>query len=128
MIRRPPGSKRTATLSPYTTLFRSVPDDATERESVGQQWQWSFRLPGEDGRLGTAATHHITDTNPLGLNPDDPDGRDDIVVQGSELRLPIGKTVKALLRSVDVLHAFYVPRSAKRRVGKECVCMCWYRW
>src|SRR3546814_5419945 len=67
--------------------FITVPDDATEIEIVGQQWQWSFRLPGEDGRLGSAGTHHITDTNPLGLNPDDPDGRDDIVVQGSELRL-----------------------------------------
>src|SRR3546814_9855007 len=27
MIRRPPGAKRTDTLFPYPTLFRSVPDD-----------------------------------------------------------------------------------------------------
>ena len=31
----------------------TVPKDATEVEVVGQQWQWSFRLPGKDGKLGT---------------------------------------------------------------------------
>ena len=34
--------------------FVTVPADATEIEVVGQQWQWSFRLPGKDGRLGTS--------------------------------------------------------------------------
>ena len=89
--------------------FITVPDDATEIEIVGQQWQWSYRFPGEDGRLGSSAIHHISDDNPLELNPDDPDGRDDIVVQAGELRLPMGRPVKVLLRSVDVLHDFYVP-------------------
>ena len=36
--------------------FVTVPDDATEVEVVGQQWQWSFRLPGKDGKLGTSDT------------------------------------------------------------------------
>ena len=31
------------------------------------------------------------------------------MIEGGELHLPIGKPVKALLRSVDVLHDFYVP-------------------
>ena len=34
--------------------FVTVPDDASEFEVVGQQWQWSFRLPGKNGRLGTS--------------------------------------------------------------------------
>src|ERR1700736_4562398 len=33
--------------------FVTVPADATEVEVMGQQWQWSYRLPGKDGRLGT---------------------------------------------------------------------------
>ena len=33
--------------------FVTVPEGASEFEVVGQQWQWSFRLPGKDGRLGT---------------------------------------------------------------------------
>ena len=36
--------------------FVTVPEEAAEFEVVGQQWQWSFRLPGKDGRLGTSDT------------------------------------------------------------------------
>jgi cytochrome c oxidase subunit 2 len=89
--------------------FITVPSDATTVEIVGQQWQWSFRLPGKDGRLGTTDIDSIADDNPLGLNKNDPNGRDDVVVQGAELHLPVGKPVKVLMRSTDVLHDFYVP-------------------
>jgi cytochrome c oxidase subunit II len=89
--------------------FVRVPDEASEFEVVGQQWQWSFRQPGKDGKLGAADTRNVSADNPLGLDPDDPDGQDDVVVEGGELHLPVGKPVKALLRSIDVLHDFYVP-------------------
>jgi len=89
--------------------FINVPDDATEVEVVGQQWQWSFRLPGADGKLGTSDTRLVTPENPLGLIADDPNGQDDLVVEAADLHLPIGKPVKMLLRSIDVLHDFYVP-------------------
>lgn len=89
--------------------FVTVPDDASEFEVVGQQWQWTFRLPGEDGRLGASDIRNVTFENPLGLNPDDPNGRDDIVVIADDLHLPLGRPVKVLLRSIDVLHDFYVP-------------------
>src|SRR6266478_4244084 len=61
--------------------FVTVPADATEVEVMGQQWMWSYRLPGKDG----------------------------VVIQNDDLHLPIGKPVKVLLRSIDVLHDFYVP-------------------
>lgn len=89
--------------------FITVPEDATDIEIFGQQWQWSFRLPGADGQLATSGAHLISPDNPLGLNRDDPKSQDDVVIEGGELHLPIGKPVKALLRSVDVLHNFYVP-------------------
>ena len=89
---------------------RHRPDDATEVEVIGQQWQWSFRLPGKDGKLGTSDSRLITAENPLGVNPDDPNGQDDVIVEAADLHLPIGKPVKMLLRSIDVLHDFYVPR------------------
>jgi cytochrome c oxidase subunit II len=89
--------------------YITVPEDATEVEVVGNQWQWSYRLPGKDGRLGTSDIRFVGVDNPLGLNPDDPHGQDDIVVEAEALHLPIGKPVKVLLRSVDVLHNFYVP-------------------
>jgi cytochrome c oxidase subunit 2 len=90
--------------------YVTVPKDAAMVEAVGQQWQWSFRFPGKDGVLGAAAVKHITPENPFGLDPLDPFGRDDIVVEGNELHLPVGKPIKVILRSKDVLHDFYVPQ------------------
>lgn len=89
--------------------FVTVPADATEIEVVGRQWQWSYRLPGKDGKLGASDVRNISDTNPLGLNPNDPKAQDDVVIESDDLHLPIGKPVKVLLRSIDVLHDFYVP-------------------
>jgi cytochrome c oxidase subunit II len=89
--------------------FITVPQGASEFEVVGQQWQWSYRFPGKDGRLGTSDIKHVSPDNPLGLNPGDPNGKDDVVIQGGDLHLPVGKPVKVLLRSIDVLHDFYVP-------------------
>ncbi|MBZ6076803.1 cytochrome c oxidase subunit II [Microvirga puerhi] len=89
--------------------FITVPEDATDVEIVGQQWQWSFRLPGPDGKLGTSDARAIGPDNPLGINRDDSNSKDDIVIEGGELHLPIGKPVKALLRSVDVIHDFFLP-------------------
>ncbi len=89
--------------------FVTVPDDATDVEVFAQQWSWSFRLPGEDGRLGTSDASLVNPDNPLGINPFDRFGLDDIIVESGDLHLPIGKPVKMVLRSIDVLHDFYVP-------------------
>ena len=89
--------------------FVTVPDEATDVEVVAQQWQWSYRLPGADGRLGLSNSRLIGDDNPLGVDPDDPNGADDVIVEASDLHLPIDRPVKVLLRSIDVLHDFYVP-------------------
>src|SRR5690606_11696010 len=45
----------------------------------------------------------------LGVNPEDPVGQDDVIVEAADLHLPVDKPVKMLLRSIDVLHDFYVP-------------------
>jgi cytochrome c oxidase subunit 2 len=89
--------------------FITVPEDATDIEIFGQQWQWSFRLPGSDGKLGTSDARLVSPDNPLGVSREDPKAQDDVIIEGGELRLPVGKPVKALLRSVDVIHNFYVP-------------------
>ncbi|MHC2280922.1 cytochrome c oxidase subunit 2 [Bradyrhizobium diazoefficiens] len=108
--------------------FVTVPADATEVEIMGQQWQWSFRLPGKDGRLGTSDVRNISPENPMGLNRDDPHGQDDVVIENGDLHLPIGKPVKVLLRSVDVLHDFYVPEfRAKMDMVPGMVTYFWIR-
>lgn len=90
--------------------FVTVPEDATEFEAFASQWQWSFRYPGADGQLGTADISHITETNPWGVNPDDPNGQDDIVIKQPYMALPLNQPTKALLRSRDVLHNYTVPQ------------------
>lgn len=89
--------------------FVTVPEEATEVEAVGQQWLWTFRLPGKDGVLGTVDARKINADNPFGMDPDDANGQDDVLIDSDELHLPLGKPVKVLLRSIDVLHDFYVP-------------------
>jgi cytochrome c oxidase subunit 2 len=90
--------------------FVTVPETAATVEVVGEQWRWAYRFPGADRVLGTASIKHVTADNPFGLNPRDPYARDDILVEGGDLHLPLGRPVKLLLRSKDVLHDFYVPQ------------------
>jgi cytochrome c oxidase subunit II len=78
--------------------FIDVPVAATEAEVLGQQWLWSYRLPGADGKLGKADTRLVSADNPFGLQPDDPNGRDDVLIEADYLHLPIDKPVKMLLR------------------------------
>jgi cytochrome c oxidase subunit II len=89
--------------------FVTVPADAADVEIIGRQWGWSFRLPGGDGKLGTSDVRLITAENPLGVNPQDAQGQDDVVIEADDLHLQLGRPVKVLLRSTDVLHNFYVP-------------------
>jgi len=89
--------------------FVTVPENAVKVEVMAYQWGWNYRLAGEDGILGKTSIHNISDDNPYGLDLDDPNGKDDLLVQDADLHLQIDKPVKVLLRSIDVLHNFYVP-------------------
>lgn len=95
-----------------------VPPEAQTVEVMAQQWNWAYRLPGQDGRLGTVHARFVTDQNPFGMNPDDPHGRDDVLLTSPEIHVPLGRPVKMLLRSKDVLHNFAV---AQLRVKMDLV-------
>jgi cytochrome c oxidase subunit 2 len=98
--------------------FVNVPDDAHEIEAIGQQWHWTYRLPGEDGQFGNVDPRHITHENPFGMDPSDPLGSDDVLVYNPEVHLPVNVPVKVNLRSKDVLHDFAV---AQFRVKMDLV-------
>lgn len=98
--------------------FVNVPDDAIEIEAIGQQWHWTYRLPGEDGEFGNVDPSHMTNDNPFGMDVDDPLGRDDILIYNPEVHLPVNVPVKVNLRSKDVLHDFAV---AQFRVKMDLV-------
>lgn len=90
--------------------FVTVPEDASLVEVLGQQWAWAYRFPGKDGKLGAVDAHLITVDNPFGMDPNDPAGQDDVLVNNPQLHLPIDKPVKMLLRAKDVNHQFAVPQ------------------
>jgi cytochrome c oxidase subunit II len=70
--------------------FWHYPDadpQAVRVEVTAQQWVWTFRYPGGDGRFNT---------------PDD-------IVTLNELRVPVGRPVVLQLTSKDVVHSLYLP-------------------
>ena len=122
---KPENSKLEWTLTILTTLgvcallapglivwnkYVTVPDGASDIEVMAQQWYWNYRLPGEDGVLGLTDLRNIDDENPFGINFDDPNGLDDILIQGDDLHILMDQPVKINLRSIDVLHDFYIPQ------------------
>ena len=90
--------------------YVTVPKNTLKIEVLAYQWDWKYRLPGEDGILGKTDINLVNDENPFGLIQGDKNGMDDLLVDDNELHLQINKPVKFELRSLDVLHNFYVPQ------------------
>ena len=79
-------------------------------EITGAQFQWYFRYPGADnvfGRVDARKFERPDEGNPLGLDPADPAGRDDIV--SSTLVLPVNQPAELELRAQDVIHSVFIP-------------------
>jgi cytochrome c oxidase subunit 2 len=84
--------------------------DAIAVEVTGVQFQWYFRYAGADGAFGRVDAQRFArpdEGNPLGLDPGDPAGKDDIV--SASLVLPVGRQVDLTLRAQDVIHSVFIP-------------------
>ncbi|HXX18476.1 MAG TPA: hypothetical protein VEJ46_03670 [Candidatus Acidoferrum sp.] len=88
--------------------FTPPAPDAVQVEVTTNQFVYTFRYPGADGKFGRLDPSLVNAPagNPLGIDPNDPAGRDDIVV--SDLTVPVDRPVELLLRSQDVIHNFFV--------------------
>lgn len=88
--------------------FRGAGPGALQIEVTGQQFAWNIRYPGVDGVFGRTKPELMSDSggNPVGIDPDDPAGRDDLVMP--VFSVPAGREVELLLRSKDVTHSFFV--------------------
>lgn len=77
-------------------------------EMWGQQFAWYVRYPGPDGQLGRTKPELMKESigNPLGLDPDDPTSKDDVVMP--IMAVPVNRQVDLILRSKDVIHNFFV--------------------
>lgn len=107
--------------------FIHAPDDASVVEVLGKQWQWAYRFPGDDGVLGNSEIRFISFSNTFGLDPEDPNAQDDVVISSGELHLPVNKSVQILSRSKDVLHDYYVPHfRAKMDIVPGVITSFWF--
>lgn len=88
--------------------FTPASRDSILIEVTTTQFVYTFRYPGADGKFGRldASLVNAPAGNPLGLDPNDPAGRDDVVVP--ILTVPVNRPVELLLRSQDVIHNFFV--------------------
>jgi cytochrome c oxidase subunit II len=81
---------------------------ALQIEVTEAQFVFTFRYPGLDGKFGRLDPRLVDAPagNPLGLDPRDPNGKDDVV--RATLTVPVDRPIELLLRSQDVVHNFDV--------------------
>src|SRR5437867_5753824 len=78
-------------------------------EVTGEQFAWNVRYPGPDGQFGrTSPKLYDPATNPVGIDPQDPAGKDDVVALNS-LAVPVNQPIELRLGSKDVLHSWFMP-------------------
>src|SRR3546814_16705121 len=135
MTRRPPGSTRTDTLFPYTTLFRSGPPSIRPGTDAGVGSPVSSRLAFPQGSCVTASTlafvfpgqgsqslamlAELSELHPLVR---------EAFVEASD---GAGVDLWALSQGgpdEQLNRTEYTQRSEERRVGKECVSTWSCRW
>src|SRR3546814_14874264 len=137
MIRRPPRSTRTDTLFPYTTLFRSDPNEPQDlypRDFIhplvkpdayfgAEELFGREELQGEDADVDSGFNMiRIVDQKEVsGLRP----APKQAAVFSFEMTHSISKAIRYFILATSARH---VRRSDERRVGKECVSTCRSRW
>jgi cytochrome c oxidase subunit 2 len=82
---------------------------------IAQQFSWTARYPGPDGKWGKQDLGLVAATNVFGLHQldgqlkaQDTNGVDDITAAGNEMAVPVRTNVIAYVTSMDVIHSFKV--------------------
>jgi cytochrome c oxidase subunit 2 len=101
--------------------------DAIVVHAIGQQFNWTFHLPGPDGIFGKRSVSLVSNSNQLGLDYSDPAAKDDLTPTGS-LHVPKDRPVIIELSSKDVIHNFALPhmRIAQDAIPGQLVPM-WFK-
>lgn len=97
-------------LNAWNTVMGDVKEgeDFMEIEATGQQFNWTIRYPGPDGKLGTRNYRLTTGANQLGQDFTDKKNYDDFI-PGQEFYFPVGKKIRVRIIAKDVLHDFDLP-------------------
>lgn len=104
-------------ISKWSAITAPAADDAIVIELYAKQFDWTARYAGDDGKLGKSTFRNVEGTNPLGLEYEDVDVQDDIVVR-NEFHIPVNKDVVFKFHSRDVIHSAYMPHF---RAQMNCV-------
>lgn len=84
-------------------------NEALVVQVTGEQFAWNVHYPGADGVFGRTDVSLLDlQSNPLGLDRDDPAAKDDVTTL-NQLYLPVDTPVIVRLKSKDVIHSFGVP-------------------
>ena len=78
----------------WSTNVDAMPPEqgATRIRVVAEQFAWQVHYPGPDGVFGRTDISLVSPDNPLGLDRNEPAGKDDIVAT-NRMNLPVGKPV-----------------------------------
>jgi cytochrome c oxidase subunit 2 len=90
------------TVSTILDLARDPGEDALQIRVVGQQWWWSF-----DYDLDGDGVFADDDVNSRGI--ENPEKYETGIETASEMVIPVGRPVKLLIESRDVIHSFWIP-------------------
>lgn len=71
----------------WAKIKRQMPETNIVVRAAGKQFNWEFTYPGPDGKFGT---------------------EDDLQLD-NDLHVPVGKPVRVILTSKDVIHSFFLP-------------------
>jgi cytochrome c oxidase subunit 2 len=91
--------------------------ESTVVQVVAQQFAWNVRYPGKDGVFGRQDMKFVTADNVFGVDPSDPNGKDDIQML-NEIHVPVNKPVIVYVSSKDVIHSFKI---YGMRVDQDCI-------
>ncbi len=83
-------------------------ENSLEVRVVAEQFAWNIHYSGKDGIFGKTDPKLMNAMNPLGLDPGDLAGKDDITSL-NQLHIPVNKSVIVHLSSKDVIHSFALP-------------------
>lgn len=92
-------------------------DDPVIVRAVGEQYRWSFHYPGPDKKFGRQDALLITASNALGLDPKDPNSKDDVITS-NDLHLPVNRSAIIQVSSKDVIHSLSLQAM---RIGQDAI-------
>jgi cytochrome c oxidase subunit 2 len=89
--------------------FEPAKPGSVQVEATGAQFAWFFRYPGPDGNYAPTKAKDISaeEQNPLGMDMESPDAKDDVV--SGVMYLPVNREADITLKSQDVIHSLFIP-------------------